>query len=151
MSILENWLAEIETWVNTPFVTEGCEKGKGVTCAHWVIDAMLKAIPNSESIAYAMRMTHRQYYIQNVDIMPEVMDHIAFRTTWEKIQPGDVAFSRVRRVASTPAIYFGNNVFVYCDTSQRLIVKQALLGNLIERIMYVFRFYAIEEESKCLS
>ena len=151
MSVLNNWLTEVETWVDTPYVTEGCAKGKGVTCAHWLVDSMLKAIPNSEAVAYAMKITHRDYYKQNLDVMPEVLDHVAFRTTWEKIQPGDVTFSRVRRVAAIPAVYFGNDFFVYCDTSQRIIVKRALLGNLKERIMYVFRFHAIEEESKCLS
>jgi hypothetical protein len=148
MSILENWLAEVESWVGTPFVTSGCTKGikGGTNCGHWFADAILKTIPDSESILYTLKITHSDYYKQNKDMFRDMMDLIAFQVTWDEIQPGDVALPEIRRVAAIPSVYFGNDIFVYCDVSQKIMVKRALLGNLIERIMYVYRFHKIAEE-----
>jgi hypothetical protein len=148
MSLLEKWLAEVESWVGTPYFTEGCTKGVkgGANCGSWLVDAMCNVFPNSESIEYARGITHVSYFKKNIDVMPEVMEHLCFSITLKEIQPGDVVFPRIRRVAAIPSVYFGNDEFVYCDTSQRLIVKRALLGNLVERIAYVYRFRALAEE-----
>ena len=148
MSILENWLAEVDSWVGTPFFTSGCTKGikGGTNCAHWFVDAILKTIPDSESVLYGLKVTHSDYYKKNIDMFPPLMAHVAFQVTWEEIQPGDVALPRIRRVAAIPSVYFGNDIFVYCDVAQKVIVKRALLGNLIDRVKFVYRFHKIAEE-----
>ena len=152
MSVLEKFLAEAESWVGTPYFTEGCTRGVkgGTNCASWFVDVMRTAIPNSESIEYARNITHQQYYKKNIDVMPEVMDHVAFQVEWdnkwEDLKPGDVLFPRIRRVAAIPSIYLGDGKFVYCDISQKVVVKEPLLGNFTDRIMYVYRFHAIAEE-----
>jgi hypothetical protein len=144
-----NWLAEIDTWVDTPYFTEGCTKGVkgGVNCIHWLIDSIIKVIPNGESVAYGMDITHLQFRRQTVDGLPLALDHVAFRVEWDNIQPGDIACQRVRRVAAIPAVYFGDDIFVYCDVAQKRIVKRALLPNLIDRVMYVYRLHAVTEEN----
>jgi hypothetical protein len=148
MSILENWLTEVESWVGTPYVLSGCTKGikGGSNCGHWFVEAILKTIPDSESISYTLKIAHSDYYKQNKDMFPEFMNLIAFQVEWDAIQPGDVAFPEIRRVAALPSVYFGDNVFVYCDASQKVIVKRALLGNLIDRVKFVYRFHKIAEE-----
>lgn len=149
MSVLENFLAEAESWVGTPYFTEACTKGVkgGANCGSWFMDVILKTLPNTEDVEYAKHITHAQYYKKNIDVMPEMMDHIAFRITMEELKPGDVVFPRIRRVAAIPAIYVGDDQFIYCDVSQKIIVKNTLLENLLSRVMYVYRFNVFAEES----
>jgi len=148
MSILEKWLIEVESWVGTPYVTEGCTRGMkgGTDCGHWFIKAVLAVIPNSKNAEFVMDLTHVQYFKKNVTVVPAVMDPLAFEISLKDIQPGDVVFLRFRRISSQPCVFIGDDQFVYCDTSQKRMIKSALPGNDIERIMHVFRFTCIEEE-----
>jgi hypothetical protein len=148
MSILETWLAEAESWVGTPYVTEGCTKGfkGGSDCGHWFIKMILAVIPNSENVAFVMDISHVQYFKKNVSVVDKVMSPLAFQVTLKEIQPGDVVFLEYRRISSQPCIYVGDDHFIYCDTSMREMVKRPLPGNYIERIVHVFRFKCIAEE-----
>jgi hypothetical protein len=149
MTLLQNWLAEVESWVGTPYVTEGCTKGLkgGTDCGHWLVKAILASIPNSEHALAILDVSHTQFFKKNISLVQELMDPLSTPIKFEDIQVGDILFLRFRRISSQPAVYVGDDHYVYCDTSMKQIVKRGLSGNDIDRISEVFRFNSMVEES----
>ncbi len=148
MSHLQDFLREVESWVGTPFFTEGCTKGPkgGANCAHWFADAVSKSVPGSEAILEAFDWTHMAIITGTRDVMPEIMEKVAIEISLKEIQPGDILFTRIRRKSSTPAVYFGDGQFVWCNWSMKQIVKMPVMENYLKRLTHVYRLKAFVEE-----
>jgi|YelNatPaOPRAMG01_1025707.scaffolds.fasta_scaffold05847_4 hypothetical protein len=142
MSVLQNFIDEVESWVGTPYFTEGCTKGPkgGTNCGHWLVAAITSTIPNSEAVLEGYEWSHIRYFKTCTDIMPAIIEKVAVEITLDEITVGDVTFTTYRRIASIPAVYVGDGMYVYCNVSQRQIVKMPLLENYLNKLSHVYRF-----------
>ena len=148
MGVRERFVEEILSWENTLYSFEGCAKGfRGCTnCASFFLDAITKIIPDGDQCEDGWNWTQARFLKEQRDIIYECIEPIMVEVPIKDIKPGDVVLFKLRRVSQMPAIYIGNDFFVYCNTGAGVIVKDYLPGNWKKRISHVLRFNRIEEE-----
>jgi hypothetical protein len=142
MSKLDLFIEEILTWVGTPYSSEGCKKGGGTTCLHYVA--------TSVSRVYGMQFealktySHKQVVVKQIaDVVTSVLDGIADEVQLDEIQAGDIAVLFSYNIPIQPVVFLGQNEWVYCSRSEG-VLQGMLPGNLQSQI---YKIYRLREET----
>ncbi len=140
MGVKEKFIAEVESWVGTPYVFEGCTKGKdgGSNCGHWLLACIEKTMPIGDTLKFAWDFNHLMVVREHKDVFVPTLALICNEVPFQEVAPGDICLILFRGVPTMPAICVQDNVFVY-SRPHFGIVRDSLPFNYYKRITHTLR------------
>ncbi len=140
MSITESFIAEIEKWIGTPYVTKGCTLGKrgGTTCGHYFLDCMIRILPRGVELLNFADFSHKDVVVSHLDLVTPAFKNVAAEIPLEEMQRGDIPILEFFHTPVQPIVFLGGDQFIYC--SKMGVLKGPLPSNLRKRITRVYRW-----------
>lgn len=145
MSYVQAFIDEVKSWVGTPYKMRmsHCSKGGGANCAEFVQYALQASLP--PEIVPPRKFDHVKLLRTRENVVLPYMLGFCREVSIEELRLGDIVVLAYADIPVQPAVYVGNNEFIYC-TRDMGVHKEQLPRNFRERIATVLRPYIFEEE-----
>lgn len=145
MTLVEKFIAEVESWEGTPFVHEGGRKKIGTNCSQFVLNEVMNTLGvTNPEVTRFKQVNHIRLLRHDPNAIPKGLVTFCRKVTKDQIQPGDIALFSFAEIPAQIAVYKGNGVFIYSLKSMGVVV-QALPSNLEKQIVSYWRPKCFEE------
>lgn len=127
MTLREKFIQEVESWVGTPYVIEGCTKGNlgGTNCAIWVLDSLEKSLPIGDVMHFIWSLPHREVVKLKMDIVVPALKNFCDEISKDELRPGDIQVLKRCKIPVQPVINVAPDIFIFA-TPTRGVVRDSL-------------------------
>jgi len=137
-NLLEEFLREADSWVGTPYKFNGCAKGRGTNCVVYALKCMQDILPEDSVPIGGWKYTHENVVKKRLNVVMPEMLKVGREISLAEIRPGDIAFIQYAGIPVCPAIYMGEERFVFCINPTG-VFNMMLPRNMHRRIVSVIR------------
>jgi hypothetical protein len=135
----DDFLAEVRSWLGTPYMKDVCVKRGGTNCSRFVLDAVEKL--SGVDGTHLKSKPHFVLLRKDPQAIVNFLESFCVQTTLDAIQPCDIAVITMGGIPCQAAVYVGNDKFVY-STKSLGVIEDYLPPNLEKRVTNVFRLAA---------
>ena len=140
----DDFVAEIRSWIGTPYMQDAGVKGGGTNCSRFALAAVEKVLGVNGS--HLKTKPHKVLLRDDPHTIVSFLDSFCERVPAKEMKKGDIAIISIASIPCWAAVFVGNGNFVFVPR-RACVLEGPLPSNIEEKITHIFRVKAFLEEA----
>lgn len=147
MSYVDVFIAEVRSWIGTPYKMRMSRKSKqgGSNCAQFVQFSLEASLPTGE--VPVREFDHVKLIRTRENVGVPFLLQFCHEITLEELEPGDIVVIEYAEIPVQPIVYTGNDQFIFCFKHSGVIEGPLPVG-ILEKAAYILRPNIFQKEKE---